>query len=216
MAVSVFVDDAGVLVGLGDFNATVSDKNNLMSIARGLMLASIIRTFKDEGSPAKSWVRLAASTLKKKGYTAGHQLLRMRGHLWGSITSVISGGVLTIGTNIPYAAVHQFGSKDRLGGSIGAQARIAGRSVGVREHSFTRAFKQYGSKQITDKLGRSRNVRVRNTDKIVEGRVGAHERFQNIPARPYMVFRPEDPENLRSAFEAYLGGRAVSIGKVGA
>ena len=220
MAVSVFVDDAGVLVGLGEAKATVSDKNNLLMIAGNLMRASVARTFREQGSPAHSWVGLAESTKKKKGYTAGHRLLIMSGRLFSSITYIVANGILTIGTNLVYAAVHQFGSKDRKGGAIGPQARIAGRAVGVNFHERTLVapFKRYGTRQIVDKRGRTRTVRVRAAGPANATHIGVREhfRFQNIPARPYLVFRPEDPDRIRAGFESYLGGKLVSLGKVGA
>jgi phage virion morphogenesis protein len=168
---TVKVDNSEVLVGLDETKVAVSDVPLMLRVAGELMRASIARTFRDEGSPAGSWPRLAASTMKKKGYTTGHKLLILSGRLFGSISYQVTGNTLTIGTNRVYAAVQQFGSADRRGGSIGPQAKIAGRET---------------------KRGR----------------------FQNIPARPYLVFRPEDPKNIASGFEAYLAGKMVKVGKV--
>jgi phage gpG-like protein len=242
MPIDVLYNDSEVLIGLGGFKADVSDKNNLLRIIGALMRGSIARTFRDEGSPAHSWARLAASTLKKKGYSAGHKLLILSGRLFGSTSYSVSntplagdagtligngsikyeigGGVLTIGTNLKYAAVHQWGSADRRGAAIGPQAKLADRAVTVGEHGSTRlqAFKRYGKREITDSKGRKRNVRVREAGPANATRfhVGEHQRHQNIPPRPYLVFRPEDPERFRIAIERYLGGKAVSIGRVGA
>jgi phage gpG-like protein len=132
---------------------------------------------------------------------------------------VINGNVVTIGSKgIAYAAVQNFGSADRAGGSIGAQARIAGRSVGVAAHRSSHdpkfLFELRAGK--TDK-GRAFKVPVRKAnDKRKMFDVAAHERFQNIPARPFAVFRPEDPARLLSAAESFFASIAARLGKAGA
>jgi len=169
--VVIKTDNRTVLAGLDEARIAVADVPLMLRVAGELMRASIARTFRDQGSPAGSWPKLAASTLKKKAYTSGHKLLILSGRLFGSISYQVSGNALNIGTNLVYAAVQQFGSADRVGGSIGAQARIAGRAA-------------------------------------------KNGRHQNIPARPYLVFRPEDPARIMEGFEAYLAGKMVRVGKV--
>jgi phage gpG-like protein len=214
--VTVQVDDRAVQIGLGDLRAAVTDYPALLRIAGNLMRGSVAHTFRDEGSPAGSWPRLALSTLKKKGYTAGHKLLIMSGRLFGSITYLVTGNTLTVGTNVVYAGVHQFGSADRSGGSIGAQAKIAGRGVKVSAHDALRVvpFRKYGKDQRLGSDGKTRSVRVRaqGPDAATRYGVKAHTRHQNIPARPFLVFRPEDPQNIASGMEAYLRGRGLAAG----
>jgi phage virion morphogenesis protein len=167
----VKTDNQTVLAGLDETRAAVADYGAMLSIAGELMRGSVAKTFRAEGSPAGSWPRLAASTMKKKGYTAGHKLLILSGRLFGSISYVVSGNTLTVGTNVVYAGVHQYGSADRRGGSIGPQAKLKDRA---------------------DKRGR----------------------HQNIPARPFLVFRPEDPGRIMEGFEAYLSGKMHRVGRV--
>jgi phage gpG-like protein len=218
MAISYLVDDTDLLIGIGNFRGDLSDRTNLLRIAGELMRASIARTFRDHNRG--TWPALAASTLKKKGYGPGHKLLILSGRLFNSITYAIVNGVLNIGTNLIYAAIQQYGSKDRRGAAIGPQAKLADRAVKVAAHDFMRvsAYRRFGHHEITDSLGRKRNVRSRlsgpaNAKKV---HVGAHMRHQNIPPRAFVVFRPEDPERITTAFDRYLSGRAVSIGRVGA
>lgn len=219
MAVSVKVDDKAVQVQLGDLRSKVVNLRPLLAIAGNLMLGSIARTFRDEGSPAGSWLRLALSTLKKKGYTAGHKLLIMSGRLFGSMTLWIQGNTMTIGTNVPYAAVQNFGSADRSGGSIGAQAKIAGRGVKVSAYDSLRVrpFKQYGTDRRMGSDGKLHTVHVRAQGPSQATRFGvrAHTRHQNIPARPFMVFRPEDPGRIAKGIEAYLRGAVATIPNTG-
>ena len=65
----------------------------------------------------------------------------------------------------------------------------------------------------TGKDGKTRNLRVRaqGPDRATRYTVGEHQRHQNIPARPYLVFRPEDPARLVSGTEAYLRSRSKAV-----
>jgi len=219
MPITARVDDREVRIGLGEFRAGVADKSAMLNIAKTLMMASVARTFREEGSPAGSWPALALSTLKKKAYRGLHKLLVLRGRLFGSINGAIDGDALTIGTNVVYARVQQEGSADRRGGSVGAQAKLADRAVHVSafEAHRIRAFRVYGKELRTAKNGRQMNVRVRaqGPDNATRYNVRAHDRHQNIPARPFLVIRPEDPQRIVSGIEAYLGGKTVRIGRVG-
>ena len=216
--ISVHMDDREVRLGLGELGAAITDKGPLLRIVGELMRGSIARTFREEGSPAGSWPRLALSTLKKKGYTSGHKLLILSGRLFNSITYTPSDDTLTVGTNVVYAAVQNFGSADRRGGSVGAQAKIPGRGSAVGSFDYLRSsFKRTGSHTLTDKRGRTRTIRKRHEGPANQTKVhvGAHERHGNIPARPFLVFRPEDPQRFVSGIEAYLAGKSVRIGKIG-
>lgn len=204
MALTVKVDDRGVRAGLGELRGEVTNVRPLLAIAGNLMLGSIARTFRDEGSPAGSWPRLALSTLKKKGYTSGHKLLIMSGRLFGSFTMWIEGNTMTVGTNVPYAAAQNFGT-----GAL---------SVRVAEHGGLRVkkFRQYGKDVRQRKDGRAMTVHVRaqGPDDAARFRVKEHSRRMNIPPRMFAVFRPEDPQRIADGFEAYLAGKSVSIGNV--
>ena len=207
---SITVNDGQAIIALGQAQAAVSDRDAILNVVGELQRASIARTFRDEGSPAGSWPALAASTLRKKGYTAGHKLLILSGRLFNSITYAVSVGVLTIGTNVIYAAVQQFGSADR-GGGEGPQARIPGRSVRVSSYDALRviSFRQYGTDERTDKNGvkRTLHVRAQGADSASRYTVGEHDRFQNIPGRPYLVIRPEDPARWEAGIDAWFGQR---------
>jgi phage virion morphogenesis protein len=217
MPATVIVDQQQVLFGLGQFKAEVSDRTALLRIVGELMRTSIARTFREEGSPAGSWPQLAASTKKKKGYTTGHKLLILSGRLFGSFTYVTSGDTLTIGTDVPYAEVHQLGSRDYMGGAAGprtaAQMSVVGPYAGLRRTPFRR----YGKEKRVGKDGKTRTVRVREQgpDNAKRFQVKEHNRRQNIPARPFLVFRPEDPSRFVLGIDAYMRGKAVKIGKVG-
>ncbi|HEY4358272.1 MAG TPA: phage virion morphogenesis protein [Acidobacteriaceae bacterium] len=213
------VDNRDELVELAQFRAAATDKPALLNIFGVLMQASVARTFREEGSPAGSWPKLAASTLLKKGYTTGHKLLILSGRLFGSITYKVDGDVLIVGTALVYAGVHQFGSKDHMGGVEGPRTRAQMMDVG--EHQGTAmAYARYKMVKVKDRHGNAHRVPRAIRSSIgpknrVQFGVAAHTRRQNIPARPFLVFRPEDPARLVSKAEAYLAGKAMRLGKVG-
>jgi phage gpG-like protein len=217
MSAAIKVDNKEVLLALGQFKSDATDKPALLRICGERMRTSIALTFREEGSPAGSWPALALSTLKKKGYSAGHKLLVLSGRLFGSISYLVAGSVLTIGTGISYARVQQEGSADYAAGPRSLAQHESVAQIGAHESTRVTPFRRYGKVQRLGSDGRMRTVRVRAQGQAKRTRFGveAHTRRQNIPPRPFLVFRPEDPERMGAAVEAYLGGKAVKIGKVG-
>ena len=200
MAVNVAVDDRELRASLSGFVGSLSDKQRMLRMVGALMAKSIAMTFREQGSPAGSWPALAESTRRRRGYTAGHKLLVLSGILRGSVTNPggyqVSGSTLTIGTNLVYARVQQEGSRDRMGAAYGPQAKLAGRAVKVGSHLRSRKFKGAGPKEKGERMGIH---------------IAAHTRHQNIPPRPYLVFRPEDPQRIGSGIATYLAMRNAKL-----
>lgn len=218
-AVAVKVDDSKVLVALGRFRLSIQENEELMSEIGAAMLVSIRRTFREQGSPAGSWVPLSPNTIRRnpKKYGAGHKLLIDKGTLLNSITYRAQTGAVVIGTVLKYAPVHQFGSRDRGGVAIGPVTKAASEAtVNVKARSYYRQSTELGTGRMSaaDKNGRMRLTRrailgPRNAS-LVTAR--AHSRHQNIPPRPYLVFRPEDPQRIRGVVVRYLDRAKQSAG----
>ncbi|SRR6266481_552483 len=130
----------------------------LLNIAGNVMRSSVEQTFRDQGSPAGSWPPLAALTARHR--TSGHKILIGKGRLKNSITFRVSGNQLAIGTNLKYAAIHQFGGE-------------AGRRPPFKKPRGRRA---------------------------------------RIPARPYLVFRTEDPQKIADAMQRYIDAQIAVEG----
>ena len=239
---SVTIDGKGVKTALDALGRKLGNRRALLaSIAKG-QLISVRRTFREQGSPADSWAPLADSTKrnKKSKATAGRKILILSSDLLNSIQSEATDTGVVIGTNLIYARVQQEGSADRRGAAIGPQARIAGRSstVGGHGRKFLREI-HYGTREVIkdgksfhvpvarlsgrhlveDKRGRvsERSGKFQGPRNQQDVKVAGHERFANIPPRPYLVFRPEDPERIReqvvffartSVAQAFGGGAA--------
>jgi phage gpG-like protein len=213
MAKVVQVDDGKVVVALGRFRLSLAQNEELMKQIGASQLLSVRRTFRDQGVPAGSWVPLAPSTIKSNPriYGAGHKLLIRSGRLLNSINFQAQPGTVTIGTNLKYAAVHQFGSRDRsvaIGPKTSAESAA---TVGVKTHGYFRLSSELGVGKLR---GRRRRIQgPRNRQLVI---VGAHRRHQNIPPRPYLVFRPEDPARIRGIVSRYVADAKEQAGLGGA
>jgi phage gpG-like protein len=215
MAVEVIkVDDSKVVIGLSRFSLSLKQNEELMNQIGASQLLSVRRTFREQGVPAGSWVPLAASTVRSnpKIYGAGHKLLIRSGRLLNSINAQVRPGMVVIGTNLVYAAVHQFGSRDRSVG-IGPKSEAeAGTTVNVKAHSYSRLSSELGVGRLSGR-GRRRIQGPRSAQQIG---VRAHTRHQNIPPRPYLVFRPEDPQRIRGIVTRYIAQAKQKAGLGGA
>jgi len=209
------IDDSNVRVALGKFRLALAQKGDLMQEIGTAMLVSIRRTFREQGSPANSWMPLAPSTIKSnpKKYGSGHKLLIDTGRLLNSIgISQTSPDSVTLGTNVKYAAVHQFGSRDRGAVGIGPRTKeMQSATANVRQHGFARLSSSLGKGRLGNRV---RNIRGPRNQ--IHGVVSAHTRHQNIPARPYLVFRPEDPRRIQGLVNGFIRRAKAQAGLEGA
>ena len=238
----ITVEKDRVVLALRKLGLSLQRREELYRAMGASMLVSIRRTFREQGSPANSWVPLSPNTVKRdpKKYGSGHKLLIDKAILLNSITFAVFSLGVTIGTNVVYAGVQNFGSKDRTGGPYSPQARLAGREAAVPSFRYKREREiHYSMQEITRadgvkvhvprsmRMGRHEIVNSAGKKQIVlrlfEGpkqqidvKVGAHTRFQNIPARPFMIFRPEDPARLRSLAVQFANKSKADAGLAGA
>ncbi|MDP9264073.1 MAG: hypothetical protein M3O85_07125, partial [Acidobacteriota bacterium] len=94
-------------------------------------------------------------------------------------------------SDVPYGAAHQLG----FHGSVsvrGFRRRVASRNV-------------FGNETVNGK---------RRRKKLASGItfVRPFARMMNLPARPYLVFRPEDPENIQKTLEGVIDRAGESSG----
>ncbi|MDR3797965.1 MAG: phage virion morphogenesis protein [Terracidiphilus sp.] len=229
------VDESRAVVALGRFHLSLQQHEELSREIGASQLVSVRRTFREQGSPANSWVPLSPNTIKRdpKRYGPGHKLLIGKSTLLNSITYAVQGNSVVIGTVLKYAAVHQFGSRDR-GAAIGPRTKAQSEAtVKVGEHSYQRMQSRYvgsfeklqgeyvarrvagpapeGHKRVVlrTKLIGPRNLVTEKIRRIgprnlTTVKVGEHARHQNIPPRPYCVFRPEDPARIRGLVNRYV------------
>jgi phage gpG-like protein len=200
MAVVVKSDPSSVTVSLNRFKLSLGEREQLMQIIGLGQLKSIRQTFRDGGSPSGSWPPLSAASRSWRKYSTGHLLMILTGRLLNSITPVVTGNSVVIGTNVIYAG-------PLFMGFDGDQ--------NVRPYSYTRRQRSrdtFGRDQITNKLGRSQSVRRKTSSGISAVNVRAFTRHIHIPARNPLVFRPEDPARIQSEVEEFISTSAKQAG----
>jgi phage gpG-like protein len=196
--VVVKVDASKVTLALAQFRLGIEQRAELMQTLGAGQLKSIYQTFDEQGSPAGSWRGLSFSSKgwMKRKYSAGHKLLIDTGHMRNSIGSVASGDTVTLGTNVKYAKWQQFGW-------TGTQQ--------VRDYTYAGRM-GLGRMITTNKLGRKQTVTRKIAGPGVPIHVKAHKRLISIPARPFLVFRPEDPQRISEEVSLFLVERARQAG----
>ena len=99
------------------------DRRSLMKNIAGIMHYAVEENFAQEGRP--KWVPLHQKTVKarqRKGYWPG-KILQQTGRLVSSISSYSDNDQAVVGTNLVYAAIHQFGGKAGRGKKANIPAR---------------------------------------------------------------------------------------------
>jgi phage gpG-like protein len=195
------IDAGSVVLSLAAFRLGVAEKQDLLTTLAIGQRKSIYQTFSDEGSPAGSWNPLSEVSRRWRKYTAGHKLLIDSGRLRNSIgVSSQSPDSVQIGTNVAYAAVHQLGFDG---------------NQNVRPYQYTRS-NPFGDLQgkfkITNKLGHGQTVTRNTVSGVSFVKVKGFTRHIHIPARPFMVFRPEDPTRMATETKRFLNNRAKGAG----
>ena len=139
--IKIEIDDSEVrekFLKLQELGISLSHK--MMDV--GLKVQNTIElAFEEQQSPyGETWEPLADSTVsgsyrgRKKGkrgketagykaYASGRKILIQEGTLAGAFQPEISGDTVTLGTNLPYAAIHHFGGDAGRGKQVKIPAR---------------------------------------------------------------------------------------------
>jgi phage virion morphogenesis protein len=121
--IQVRLDDISAEVARWGASLDFAGQQKLLR-AMGTQMQSLTKdAFVNEQVRPRPWAALSASTLKQK---AGRgSTLRRTGALWQSIalTKGIIGNQISVTTDRPYAAVHQFGSEKARGRGSGIPPR---------------------------------------------------------------------------------------------
>src|SRR5579863_9415557 len=180
MDLVVKVNGERAALAIERFRLNLQQKEDLLNTLGAGQLQSIYKTFDDEGP---GWPPLSPNSLRwNKKYTAeGHKLLVNRGLLRNSIHWTVAGNSVTIGTNLFYAPIQQYG----WSGTQNVEAHSYSRHVASRD--------AFGRVKITNKLGNQQTVRRKLSSGVATVQVKGFTRHLTIPPRPFVIFRPEDP-----------------------
>lgn len=202
VSVSVEHDFARLGEWLDGYAARAGDLSRVMNIIAGQMLESTQERFLRERAPGgRAWERLAASTMKRNPRRLRPATLRDANRLFMSLTTAHDESSAEVGTNTPYAAIHQFGGTlSRAAGRRTAWFRLAQKGAGVSANGL-----RVGSKlRFARASDRAKSLHSRTFD------VGAHT--IRVPARPFLGFDAEDERKILGALEAQLAGGDAPAG----
>lgn len=101
----VEIQAADALAGLRNVAENTRRPRDLMRMIAGTLESETEANFAAQGRPA--WLGLSPRTLKKRG--AGAKILQDTGRLAASVASRYGKDFASIGSNVAYAAIHQFG-----------------------------------------------------------------------------------------------------------
>jgi len=175
MHIRIDADTKG-LRSLDDLRRRMADPRPVLEEMGLVLLRSVARNFKEGGRPER-WKPSKRALAEPRGKT-----LIDTGRLRNSITMKVEGDAVKVGTNVEYAAIHQFGGR-------------IDRTVLVRAHRrlVTQAFgRRLRRPRMTDVRGHARRMRI------------------EIPARPFLVVQDGDWKVLSRIVSDYVRGEGGS------
>ncbi|MBI3447216.1 MAG: phage virion morphogenesis protein [Magnetospirillum sp.] len=171
------LDDRDVRRTLMGYADNARDLSPVMErIGNAGMLATDQR-FENEVDPdGRAWEALRPSTIAKKAKAGREKKLQWAGHLRRSFTRRVTANSVTWGTNLAYAAAHQFGATIFRAARTLLDSRISmRRAVVVRK---TKAGDEFGYKALLFARAGDKRVVAMARRVVGEGTIV-------IPARPF-------------------------------
>lgn len=202
-SIRIEVSDKDIAGGLQRLADTGVDLRPAMEAIGGALLTSTQQRFERKAGPdGGAWAPFAPSTLRRMpDRRKPPELLRDRGRLYGSLTFAAGDDSVEVGTNVVYAAIHQFGGDvvmpERQGSATfvtvreGAGSAKDGRRVGSKLR-FARASTRAKSKETKAFTVPSHTIR--------------------IPARPYLGISDADKAEILAILAGQLGPSGVVEG----
>lgn len=113
--IEIKLNTAEVASAMERLAKAAADASPVMRVVAGIMHDAVMENFAQGGRPA--WTGLLPATLaqkRKQGYSDKPLIRRGGGQsLYSSITQQADGNSAVVGSNIKYAAIHQFGGQTR-------------------------------------------------------------------------------------------------------
>lgn len=176
--IEIRIEVADIDAALAEIERRLEDTTPMMRKVSGVMLDAVKQNFEEEGRPR--WVGLAKSTIRdrqRKGYWPG-RILQRTSRLASSVVRAFGNGFATVGTNLEYAAIQNFGGE-------------------IRQFAQTR-FVNFR----IDKKGRSRFSTRANANLAQAVTYG--DRRITIPPRPFLALTDGDQEEILFEIGDYL------------
>jgi len=178
------IEDRGVLEKLAAIQARAENMRPVWAEVGQIILESIQRNFQQRRAPdGTPWQPVSAAYARwksSKGKSPGN-ILNLNGLLQNSIHTTVASDSVTIGTNVPYAAIHQFGGE-----------------IKKKERKSTVYFHR---NERTGEVGR-KFVEKSKSNFAQDVAIGEHT--ITMPKRPFLGARQEDWGRIATALQKYI------------
>lgn len=177
MEIRVSIDDAGVREKIAGITERAGSPAPAMKIIGEIVRRSVQRNFEAGGRPTL-W------KASQRARQTGGKTLILRNILKRSITYEVQGNSVAVGTNVPYAAAHQFGFDG---------------TVLVRAHRQRITARDIIRRSVTAR-GRIRKTKLASGI----GFVKEHERHMKMPERPFLLVQESDWRSINLALARWI------------
>jgi len=177
--IKVQLDMAEVQARLQSLQGKLHNRRPFMKAVKNIMQDAVEENFAQEGRP--KWKPLRPATIARRGNKGDGKILQVTGRLVNSIMGRYDDNSALVGTNVRYAAIHQFG------GTIKQKAR-----TGVVHYFQRHGNSQRFSREADAHYGMKRD----------------HKAYTiTMPARPFFALTADDKAQISTAAALYLEGK---------
>lgn len=185
----LFIDASRFESVMGRILGLMSNATPLMALIAPLMHEAVDENFAQEGRP--KWLGLSKKTLKRRHEDAGTgKILQRSGRLAGSIAESYDSTSARVGTNVVYAAIHQFGGtiqRHPMSGYVRLRKGRDGMIMRQADHPHLAVFAKNGHKRVkVVKWTRTQGWTIK------------------IPARPFFLLTESDSVHIETEVTAFL------------
>ncbi|AOJ10592.1 phage virion morphogenesis protein [Burkholderia mayonis] len=183
------IDDTRYEGAIARVRALMHDASPITALIATEMLDAVEENFAQQGRP--KWLGLSPKTLKRRREEAGTgKILQRSGRLAASVVQTHDATSARVGTNVVYAAIHQFGGtiqRHPMSGYVRLRKGRDGMIMRQANHPHLAVFAKNGHKRVKIvKWTRSQGWTIK------------------IPARPFFVLTEADNTKIETEVSAYL------------
>ncbi|MGS1019194.1 phage virion morphogenesis protein [Burkholderia glumae] len=185
----LFIDASRFETVMGRIQGLMRDATPLMGLVSEEMMGAVEENFEQQGRP--KWLGLSRKTLKRRREAAGAgKILQRTGRLASSVSQSHDATSARVGTNVVYAAIHQFGGtiqRHPMSGYVRLRKGRDGMLLRQANHPRLAVFAKNSHKLAkVVKWTRSTGWTIK------------------IPARPFLVLTESDSVKIETEVTAFL------------
>lgn len=187
-----------LLQNLKAMQARISDPRPALRAIADLMIASVDQNFAAQGRPNR-WKEVTKTTRRLKDAAGKGNVLTWSGRLASTVVPQVLTDKVVLGSNWPSARIHNQGGTIKRAGKSG--------SVRLRTNAKGQLLRQ-------GQEGRSANLAVfaRGGHKRAVERAFTHGAYEiHMPARPYLIYQPGEPEQYGALVMHYVQTGRIEV-----